>query len=394
MIDWFIYTIVAVGVALDYRFWRLRHARLKPAMARILYALLALTALLPLVVLLIGKLRSDNTPCDLLAHNWPLLVFLLTVPTRILLYIGWHFRHWSLRALSVVAAAGVIVLLGWGVAVGRTRLVVNHITHHSERLPEGWRGVRILQFTDLHIETLVKPEEELRRLVDTILSLKPDMILFTGDLVNVRHTELDEPLMAILERLRAPLGVYSVTGNHDVGVYIKDSIALPKEENTRLLVAKERAMGWQVLENESLRLGRSGDTITLTGIEFEPSLRNFRHDGELPEDYHFAAAYESIPDSLYNLTICHLPQLWEDICHLGYGDLTLAGHVHSMQHKLPIGRRGWSLSRLLYKRWSGRYDEAGHTLYINDGIGSVGIPARIGADPELTIITLDRGNEK
>lgn len=222
MIDWFIYTIVAVGVALDYRFWRLRHARLKPAMARILYALLALTALLPLVVLLIGKLRSDNTPCDLLAHNWPLLVFLLTVPTRILLYIGWHFRHWSLRALSVVAAAGVIVLLGWGVAVGRTRLVVNHITHHSERLPEGWRGVRILQFTDLHIETLVKPEEELRRLVDTILSLKPDMILFTGDLVNVRHTELDEPLMAILERLRAPLGVYSVTGNHDVGVYIKE----------------------------------------------------------------------------------------------------------------------------------------------------------------------------
>lgn len=389
MIDWFIYTIVALGAALDYRFWRSRHARLNPAVAHLLYALLALTLSLPLLALLICKLRSDNTPCALLAHNWPLLLFLLTVPTRILLYIGWHFRHKVIRLLSVAAAAGLVVLLVWGVAVGRTRLVVNHITHRSERLPEGWRGVRILQFSDLHIGTLVKPEEELQRLVDTILSLRPDMILFTGDLINIRHTELDTPRMAILGRLRAPLGVYSVTGNHDVGVYIKDSIALPKEENTRLVIAKQRAMGWRVLENESLSLGRNGDTITLTGIEFEPSLRNFRHDGDLPEDYHFAEAYHSTLDSIYNLTLCHLPQLWEDICHLGYGDLTLAGHVHSMQHKLPIGRRGWSLSRLLYKRWSGRYDEGRHTLYINDGIGSVGIPARIGADPELTLIRLE-----
>lgn len=390
MVDWFIYTIVAVGLALDFRFWRPRHHAQKPTVAWSLYALLALTALLPLLSLLIGKLRSDNTPYTLLAHNWPLLLFLLTVPTRILLYVGWHFRHKAIRLLSVVAALGVVVLLVWGVVVGRNRLVVNHITHHSERLPEGWRGVRILQFSDLHIGTLVKPEEEMTRLVDTILSLRPDMILFTGDLVNIRHTELEEPQMAILSRLRAPLGVYSVTGNHDVGVYIKDSISLPKEENTRLLIAKQRAMGWQVLENESLHLGRNGDTITLTGIGFEPSLRNFRHDGELPEDYSFAAAYASIPDSLYNLTLCHLPQLWEEICRLGYGDLTLTGHVHSMQHKIPIGKRGWSLSRLLYKRWSGRYDEAGHTLYINDGIGSVGIPARLGADPELTLITLEQ----
>ena len=103
-----------------------------------------------------------------------------------------------------------------------------------------------------------------------------------------------------------------------------------------------------------------------------------------------SGAYRGVPDSLYNITAVHIPQLWGQIADAGYGDLTLAGHVHSMQMKLRLLGRAFSPAQLLYTRWSGRYDEGGRTLYINDGTGYVVFPMRLGAYPEITLITLRR----
>ena len=103
-----------------------------------------------------------------------------------------------------------------------------------------------------------------------------------------------------------------------------------------------------------------------------------------------SGAYRGVPDSLYNITAVHIPQLWGQIADAGYGDLTLAGHVHSMQIKLRLFGRAFSPAQLLYTRWSGRYDEGGRTLYINDGTGYVVFPMRLGAYPEITLITLRR----
>ena len=144
-----------------------------------------------------------------------------------------------------------------------------------------------------------------------------------------------------------------------------------------------------MLEDTTAYLRRVTDSISLTGISFDPALRERRHDRHLPADK-LPAIYAGVPDSLYNITLIHIPQLWEQITALGYGDLTLSGHVHSMQMKIRPWGRGWSPAVWLYERWSGRYDNGRHTLYINDGTGYVAYPMRLGAWPEVTLFTLKR----
>lgn len=318
------------------------------------------------------------------------LLFLLVVPALSLLHAALITRHRALHLGSIaIALVGIATLLG-GYLVGSRKLRIERVELHSPRLPEGFDSLRIVHLSDLHVGVLHDPIGDCRHIVEQSLALQPDIILFTGDLIHIRYTELTPEVMAELSRLKAPLGVWSVVGNHDTGVYIRDSLQLPHTENLQRLVARQQEMGWQVLDNESRTLHRHGDSITLSGIAFPASLRNFRHKRQMPDDYHFEQAFEGADPALYNLTLCHLPQLFDPVTELGYGDLMLSGHVHSMQHKLPIGRRGWSLSRLKYRRWSGLYREDERALYINDGIGSVGIPVRIGTRPEVTLITLRR----
>ena len=235
----------------------------------------------------------------------------------------------------------------------------------------------------------MRPEAELRRLVDSVNSLRPDLIVFCGDLVNIRSSELDARARQLLGGLRAPYGVVSVTGNHDAGLYIKDTVAQSPAASLAEVIARQRAMGWNVLEDTTVYLRRGGDSISLTGLSFDPALRHMRHDPDLPPA-DLSGAYRDVPDSLYNITAVHIPQLWGQIADAGYGDLTLAGHVHSMQMKLRLFGRAFSPAQLLYTRWSGRYDEGGRTLYINDGTGYVVFPMRLGAYPEITLITLRR----
>ena len=193
--------------------------------------------------------------------------------------------------------------------------------------------------------------------------------------------------MKALQRFQAP--VYSVTGNHDVGSYIKDTLALSPARSLAQVIERQEQMGWQVLQDTTLYLHRAGDSISLTGISFDPSLRWLRHSSELSSPA-VGTAYENVPEELFNITAVHLPQLWEQIAEAGYGDLTLAGHTHSMQMKIKLFGRQWSPAAWLYPRWSGRYDNEGKTLYINDGVGSVGYPLRLGARPEITLIILRR----
>lgn len=259
----------------------------------------------------------------------------------------------------------------------------------SDRLPAAFDSLRVVQLTDIHVGTLVAPERELARLVDSVEALRPDLILFCGDLVNIRSSEMEGAPARILGRLRAPLGVYSVLGNHDVGTYIKDTAALRPETSRRRLVETQQAMGWRVLEDTTLWLRRGGDSISLSGISFDPSLRERRHDRRLPLPQ-LDRIYRDLPADAWNITLTHLPQYWDAILDHGRGDLTLAGHVHAMQLKVRLFGRSYSPARLLYTRWSGRYDERGRTLSICDGSGYVGYPLRLGAPPQITLITLRR----
>ncbi len=382
---WIVIALSLLVGALDFRYYR-RRMRSRRRGARVPFILFAAaTDLLPLIAGGLFRLLPDNTTATVAAAMWLFFIYLLTVLPRLAFYF---FQHFGLVRTGAVAAGLTAALLVWGVVYARTSYVINEVEIRSERLPEGFDGVRIVQFSDLHIGSLVHPEREMKRLVRTIGALRPDLVLFTGDLVNIRYTELDSAAMRILAQLQAPLGVYSNIGNHDTGVYIKDTLALPVAVNTDSLIVRQRRMGWRLPDNATEHLVRGGDTITLTGISFDPALRKERHDRNVAMD--IEAVYNGVPRTPYNITLSHLPQLWDRIRELGYGDLTLSGHVHAMQIKARLGRWQFSPARLFYKRWSGRYDEEGRTLYINDGIGYVGFPMRLGAYPEITVITLRR----
>ena len=367
-----------------------RHHTLPPAAAarnlRLFVALAAATDALPPVIALTDALSRDNTTGFMLFAMWAFWVWMITVLPRIACYF---FRLVGLPHAGIAAGICVAALLIWGTTRGRTQIRVSRTEVCSERIPAGFDGFRIVQFSDVHLGTLVCPEAELSRIADSINSLHPDLVVFCGDLVNIRGSELDARAMRLLGGLRAPYGVVSVTGNHDAGVYIKDSIAHPAQASLAEVVARQREMGWRVLEDTTVYLRRSGDSISLTGLSFDPALRHLRHAPDLPPA-NLNAAYRGVPDSLYNITAVHIPQLWDQIAGEGYGDLTLSGHVHSMQLKIRLFGHAFSPAQLIYTRWSGRYDEKGRTLYINDGTGYVAFPMRLGAWPEITLITLKR----
>ena len=381
----FTFTLILTLAAFAADWIHLRHQRRRGTPALRSYLVWALaTDALPLVSAIIGWICRDNGPGLMNLYMWLFWAWIVTVLPRMLYYV---FHFLKLPRAGLLAASLLTLYLLWGTTFGRTRIHVNRIEIRSERIPAAFDGFRIVQFSDAHVGALVSPQRELTRLTDTINALQPDAVFFTGDLVNIRSAELDDRTMALLQRIEAP--VWSVTGNHDMGTYIRDSVRYPAAVEARKVIERQQAMGWCVLEDTTAYLRRGTDSISLTGISFDPALRERRHDRHLPADK-LPTIYAGVPDSLYNITLIHIPQLWEQITALGYGDLTLSGHVHSMQMKIRPWGRGWSPAVWLYERWSGRYDNGRHTLYINDGTGYVAYPMRLGAWPEVTLFTLKR----
>lgn len=361
-----------------------RHKRRAKPLRQVTIIWLAATNLLPVAMIALGALSRDNSSRLMAVEMWLLWAWIVTVIPRLACYL---FRLVGLRRTGYVAAGALALLFVWGATAGRTRLHVSRVEIASERIPEAFDGFRFVQISDLHVGTMVCPERELRRLADSINALQPDAVFVTGDLVNIRAEELDERMIALLRGIEGP--VWSVIGNHDVGTYIKDSFNYPAAKNLRKVVARQQKAGWTVLEDTTVYLRRGSDSIALSGISFDPALRKQRHDRHLPAPQ-LAKVYDGVPEATYNIALAHVPQLWDPIVAAGYGDLTLSGHVHAMQMKIRPWGRGWSPAVWLYPRWSGRYDEGRHTLYINDGIGYVAYPMRLGAWPEITLFTLKR----
>ncbi len=374
-----------IAIAADMHHYR-RMQREGASRSRCLFfiAWAALTDSLPIAAALAGIALRDNPTAYILWAMWMFWAWMVTVFPRICYFF---FNALRRPKTGLVLGAAVAIVLVCGATEGRSSLRVEKTEICSDRLPAGFDGLRIVQLSDIHIGALLRPEKELRRLVDTVNALRPDLVIFTGDLVNIRSSELNGTSMPQLARFRAP--VYSVTGNHDMGTYIEDTVAMPPAESLAQVIERQQQMGWHVLQDTTLFLRRGGDSITLSGISFDPALQLMRHASGLRSDK-MEAAYRNVPDSVFNITAVHLPQLWDQITESGHGDLTLAGHTHSMQMKIRFFGWQWSPAVWMYSRWSGRYDRPGSTLYINDGIGSVGYPMRIGARPEITLITLRR----
>ncbi|MDE6140219.1 MAG: metallophosphoesterase family protein [Alistipes sp.] len=382
---WIISILSLIAVWLDFTAYKRIYSRGKWPKTVLTAALT--DDLLPLISLAIMFAVSDNPRCLIMISSWIMWFYMATVPTRmVVLLFGIWSRRRIWRIIGGVAAAAMLLALIYGTAVTRTDYRIERVTLQYDNLPEAFDGYTVALISDLHVGAMISPLKECRRIVGIIDSLDADLVVFCGDLINIRIEELTPEIREVLGSIAAHDGVVAVTGNHDTGVYIGDNARSPETETERL-ISLEREMGWKLLDNETAWIRRGNDSISVSGISFLPDWHRQRHSDDI-DGVKLDPIYTDVGIEDFNITLSHIPQLWSRIIDTGKADLTLSGHIHAMQFKLPVGHRGISPAMLLYRRWSGLYSEQNACLYINDGIGCVGIPARIGACPEITFFRL------
>lgn len=292
-----------------------------------------------------------------------------------------YLLHWPkapfVYAGLLLGILNVGILL-YGSFIGKDRFEIKEITYRSPQLPQTFEGYRIVQLSDIHIGSWQGNAPVLQQMVDLVNAQHPDLIVFTGDLVNHRATELNG-FEKILSGLHAKDGVYSILGNHDYGPYYPWKSKQEQADNLADLKRRQAAMGWQLLNNDHATLYLGGDSIALIGVE---------NEGEPPFSQHgdLSKALQGT-EGMFQLLLSHNPTHWRrEVLLKSDVDLMLAGHTHAMQ--MAIGRH--SPSSWVYPEWSGLYQEGAQGLYVNVGIGFVGLPFRFGAWPEITVITLER----
>ena len=250
------------------------------------------------------------------------------------------------------------------------------------KLPEVFKGLKIVHISDIHSGSLddVKAVE---RGVKKIMDLKPDLVFFTGDLVNNVATEMDS-LKDVFSGIKAPLGVFSILGNHDYGDYVQWPNKEAKSKNLERLKDVHAEMGWRLLLNENVAIEKDGATIGLIGVENWGAKANFSRYGDLKKAYEGAEQYP------FKILLSHDPSHWDaEVCkHFTDIDLMLSGHTHGMQFGVEVPGFRWSPVQYVYKQWSGLYNNGEQKLYVNRGFGFLGYPGRVGMLPEITLLEL------
>lgn len=292
-----------------------------------------------------------------------------------------------MRYFNVAAVLFSVFIIGcvlYSFIYGYKRYVVKDVTVYAKGLPKSYDGYRIVQFSDLHIGSFHNGDDKnVKHIVDLINCQKGNMIVFTGDLINVQADELNG-FQKTLSLLSAPDGVYSILGNHDYGKYKRWNSAQAETANLSRLKAFQRSFGWHLLLNQSVMLHRGDSCIALLGSEDYGEKAAYKY-GDLNK------ALATLPNrgkGIYKILLTHDPTHWH-LKVLPETDiqLTLSGHTHAMQ--LKIG--SFSPCQWLFDEWDGLYAVGNRELYVDTGVGAL-MSYRYGAWPQISVITLRRIN--
>jgi predicted MPP superfamily phosphohydrolase len=289
-------------------------------------------------------------------------------------------RSEFLSKAAVVAASIPMGAFAYGIISGAHDYRVRRITLRLKNLPKAFDGMRIGQISDIHSgsfwdKTAVKGG------VDMLMKEKPEAIFFTGDLVNNQTKEVQD-YFEIFSKLRAPLGVFSITGNHDYGDYHRWATQEDKKQNFKDLIEAHKLLGYDLLLNENRFIQIGADKIAVIGIENWGT--RFQKYGKMD------LAYKGTEDAPVKLLLSHDPTHWDAQVRMQYPDIdaTFAGHTHGFQFGVEIPGFRWSPVQYVYNQWAGLYKEGDQYLYVNRGFGYLGYPGRVGMPPELTIFEL------
>lgn len=250
-------------------------------------------------------------------------------------------------------------------------------------LPDALKGLKIIQISDIHSGSFTL-KEPIKRAIDLINEQRPDLVFFTGDLVNNEAREM-EPFLDVFDKIEAKHGVYSVLGNHDYGDYIRWESMEAKSRNMQQLFDTHHQLGWQLLRNEHRLLDINGHQVAVLGVE------NYSAHPRFPKYGDLATAYRGAEQAALKLLLSHDPTHWEDQVVKDFQDvaITFSGHTHGMQFGVEIpGWFKWSPIQYIYKQWAGLYQKQDQYLYVNRGFGFLGYPGRVGILPEITLLEL------
>lgn len=284
-------------------------------------------------------------------------------------FLPWFF--------ALIPALGVIGWFAFGFIEGWKRLELKHITFTSPDLPPYFDGYRLVQITDFHLGSFPPGNDFVQKVVDAANNEEPDMILFTGDLVNNQASEV-EPYLETLAQLHASDGIYSIWGNHDYCEYGNNHSIGALKRNRRMLYGYQERLGWHQLMNEHHVVSHGMASIAVIGVE-NPGQPPFTNRSNLKK------AMKGLDPGIFKILLSHDPHHWRREVVGKKIQLTLAGHTHAGQ--LKIGK--WTPARMAFKEWGGAYRIGEQMLYVSSGIGG-SFPFRLGAWPELTVITLKR----
>lgn len=284
---------------------------------------------------------------------------------------------------NVSLGIATIPVLGtiYAVTKGKYNFHVKRLDLSMKRLPKSFDGIKVVQFSDFHagsFDDITAVQEGL----SLINEANPDIIVFTGDLVNNRAAEM-LPYIDSLKNLSAKYGKYAILGNHDYGDYVKFDSPEERQKNLDDLDQIFKDTGFHLLKNENIQIDNGTDQIDIIGVE------NWG-EGPFPKYGDIDFATNSLPQERFNILLSHDPDHWENLLrkHPKHFDLTLSGHTHGSQVGVDIPGWRWSPVKYRYKRWLGHYTENNQHLFVSKGFGYLGFPGRIGMSPEIVSFKL------
>ena len=340
---------------------------------------------LPVTILMVAIIILAFRGMNTLLFRIIFIVLLCVVLPQLILLCFWGAGKIFTSAASALGTIGLVVAFCisaasfYGLVWGWRHLVVRQQTITVPDLPKEFDGFRIVQVSDLHLEMFEGQEAFIRSLVDSVNAARPDLIVFTGDLVSRQSREM-LPFMDILSQMKAPYGVMSILGNHDYSIY-GPFHGSPKaiEHDLDLFKDYQRQIGWDLLLNEHRFIRRDSAQIAVIGVENEGKSGKVRR-ADLPR------AIEGVPDSCFKLLLTHDPWHWRhEVTRTTNIQLTLSGHTHAAHFRIG----DVSPSRLVYSEWRGLYRKGSQQLFISSGIGGM-LAFRLGAWPEINVLTLRR----
>ena len=292
-------------------------------------------------------------------------------------------RAQFLKKTAVITAAIPFGTLMYGVLKSAFDYKIHRQKLYIQNLPNVFSGLKIIQISDIHSGSFIS-EDPLKSVVNLINNENPDIVFFTGDLVN-EISEEALPFINVLSKIVAPMGVYSILGNHDYGDYFYDKDDVDsKRHNYQLMKSIHKKMGWKLLLNENHIITKDNNSLAIIGVENWGNQARFQKYGDIDK------AKIGCESCNVKMLLTHDPSHWEAQVLKNHADIdvTFSGHTHGMQFGIKIPGFKWSPSQYLYDQWAGLYKKASQQIYVNTGIGFIGYPGRVGILPEITVFEL------